>query len=73
MDEYHPVIEEFRRYSGQMEQAFTKNRFDTFRQLSMDRFKLLRQAPGTPGSPNAYSALSGGCLALDSPDRDENL
>lgn len=46
MDGSHPVVQEFRRYSGQMERAFEKNRFDTFQQLSMDRFKLLRNPVG---------------------------
>ena len=42
------VFEEFSRYSGYMEQAFDNNRFDAFRQLSMERFALLKRSPAGP-------------------------
>lgn len=44
MTEADTVIAQFKWYSEQMERAFLKNRFETFRHLSADRFGLL----GTP-------------------------
>lgn len=48
MEYPHPVIERFWQYREQMEQSFEKNRFDTFQQISVERFKLLRLPKGHP-------------------------
>ncbi len=48
MKHIHPIIETFWTYSEQMEQSFQKNRFDAFRQLACERFKLLRVPKGHP-------------------------